>query len=102
MHTLVKQILLLSPDQQIDLIGEIFGSEFNVEIVRKLPDVASLEKTFQDNPYLIVVAGEGSEPGIVEAFLDESEDSSLKVLLDRKSTRLNSSHSQQSRMPSSA
>ena len=80
MHTLVKQILLLSPDQQIDLIGEIFGSEFNVEIVRKLPDVASLEKTFQDNPYLIVVAGEGSEPGIVEAFLDESEDSSLKVL----------------------
>ena len=37
---------------------------------------------------------------MARAYLDKYDDAAL--LLDRKSTRLNSSHSQQSRMPSSA
>ena len=38
----------------------------------------------------------------VKAINDLTDAATLAHLLDRKSTRLNSSHSQQSRMPSSA
>ena len=40
------------------------------------------------------------EPSLAESW--EADDSATDWTLDRKSTRLNSSHSQQSRMPSSA
>ena len=44
------------------------------------------------------------EPSIVngQLLLDITESQKVDGRLDRKSTRLNSSHSQQSRMPSSA
>ena len=38
----------------------------------------------------------------IKRFLDEGDKCKITLRLDRKSTRLNSSHSQQSRMPSSA
>ena len=38
----------------------------------------------------------------LEGFVDDNGDNIIPFKLDRKSTRLNSSHSQQSRMPSSA
>ena len=52
---------------------------------------------------VIVGMGRGAEAGILvrDAALLESA-GRMRAVLDRKSTRLNSSHSQQSRMPSSA
>ena len=61
-------------------------------------------------PYVVVVTTyPGASPDKVESTVTEPLESGLgtvngveNVTRDRKSTRLNSSHSQQSRMPSSA
>ena len=42
------------------------------------------------------------DPDIREVLRDRLESLGYRVLVDRKSTRLNSSHIQKSRMPSSA
>ena len=49
-----------------------------------------------------VVVKSGSKTKQVAMALPQSAVITKKIMLDRKSTRLNSSHSQQSRMPSSA
>ena len=48
------------------------------------------------------VAARETRPGTIVAAPRGFADDDRFFLLDRKSTRLNSSHSQQSRMPSSA
>ena len=61
-----------------------------------LPGVASAAMTEMDDAALADVSGEGWN---VTATVGGNE---VPILRDRKSTRLNSSHIQKSRMPSSA
>ena len=61
---------------------------------------AALQGVVQ-NGQLMAVGGFGL-CGIPEALIEAVKASGVKNLTDRKSTRLNSSHSEISRMPSSA
>ena len=74
--------------------GEKSPVEVSAEILATLRFRA--EDTFNDDLYGAVIT--------VPAYFDDAQRQATKdaAQLDRKSTRLNSSHSQQSRMPSSA
>ena len=50
----------------------------------------------------VTIKDGGASGTTVWSFTAPAAAGSISILLDRKSTRLNSSHSQQSRMPSSA
>ena len=70
------------------------------------PDVLQIQGKYQFQPELPFVPGSECA-GVVEAVGDgvtrfQVGDEVVAMAGDRKSTRLNSSHSQQSRMPSSA
>ena len=62
---------------------------------------APLVAQLKANPKTIVFT-EGNDPRILEAASKLLAEGVLKVVIDRKSTRLNSSHPNPSRMPSSA
>ena len=68
------------------------SSELRAHAARILKDTQRAEEVVQDALIKFMLAA----PEL------ESADHALGYLQDRKSTRLNSSHSQQSRMPSSA
>ena len=71
--------------------------------VTAAPFSCRLVKTFQMPTLeeLVELYGDDEIPG-GSSFLAGLDSRCLRNLVDRKSTRLNSSHSQQSRMPSSA
>ena len=54
----------------------------------------------EQDPRIVVLVGDLSESTMVHFFAERFPDRFIQV--DRKSTRLNSSHIQKSRMPSSA
>ena len=75
------------------------------EVVKYVPLERMLIET--DSPYLSPdpLRGKSNEPAnvkIVAESIAKIKTISFEEVADRKSTRLNSSHSQQSRMPSSA
>ena len=83
-----KGVGLAAPQIGVDLRLVIFGYSRNV----RYPEAPPVPPTVLINPVIEVLDG-----GRTEGW-----EGCLSVPGDRKSTRLNSSHSQQSRMPSSA
>ena len=82
----------------VDLDGAVAGRPVNAAIIRAIADAF---------PHIPLQVGGGiRDEETVEAYLDAGVQyviiGTRAVNEDRKSTRLNSSHSQQSRMPSSA
>ena len=84
------------------------GKGSTVATLRAILEAANLKVHCYTSPHLVKfherirVAGELiSEPGL-SALLEECEQANGAAPIDRKSTRLNSSHIQKSRMPSSA
>ena len=97
---------------QIESSRPIVKLCWNIDVIIPDPDyysnslidacIAFAPHLFSDCPELRNVAGEIGKRTRID-FTDHSQiPNSWSSLRDRKSTRLNSSHSQQSRMPSSA
>ena len=62
-----------------------------------------LDQLLREEPHYFCVSVKVKPTHNIKIYLDGDQGLSIeKCSLDRKSTRLNSSHSQQSRMPSSA
>ena len=105
---------------QAAVLSRIARSVVSIERFRTLADTARarLRKLGYDNVEVLLGDGLNGEPmrapydrivvtaaaeSVPKALVDQLADGGILLLpLDRKSTRLNSSHSQQSRMPSSA
>ena len=67
------------------------------------PAKKSIESHFSPNMELrTLLENAGKHSSLEKVFPKEFEEVAFHYVIDRKSTRLNSSHSQQSRMPSSA
>ena len=94
-------------------IGEAFACELTrrgkkfLPLTRKNLDYTRFDRLLeilrQTKPsFLINAAGYNGKPNVDACELDKAGTLAGNTLLDRKSTRLNSSHSAKTRMPSSA
>ena len=101
----IRHIVLQSPAdvaacfRLAERIGEVLVVSVPTELV-EAQSVDGLQPARIDIPAAAGGLGEADRDTIVELLMDEAAAS--RTVIDRKSTRLNSSHSQQSRMPSSA
>ena len=103
--------------QFCEKVLKVLKIKFETKIVsaHRTPDrMYQFARMAEKNGISVIVAGAGGSahlPGMIAALtsipvigvpIESKKLKGLDSLLDRKSTRLNSSHSQQSRMPSSA
>ena len=90
-------------------VGIVMGSDSDMPVMAKAADI--LEEL--GIPYEMTVISAHREPDVFFEYAKSAEEKGFKVIIagagmaahlpgDRKSTRLNSSHRSQSRMPSSA
>ena len=86
----MKKITIISYLFLITFAGSLFANEVNIFSARHYDSDVQLYEKF--------TAKTGIKVNVVSGKSGALE----KRIIDRKSTRLNSSHSQQSRMPSSA
>ena len=92
---LYEQVARMAVDRWSSLgeIALVVGATYPIELARVRAIVGDLP---------LLVPGIGAQGGDVEATVRAGRDSSGRGMIDRKSTRLNSSHEWISRMPSSA
>ena len=90
---------LMDYDKALELFEPVLGFEVHVELNTQT-------KMFSDAPNPAALGNVHAEPNTYITPVDLGLPGSLPVVneqaIDRKSTRLNSSHSDRSRMPSSA
>ena len=87
-----KKVLLIDGDEQANL-SLIFNATKHKETLFKLFITGEAVKPYEINPNLYIIPSDVRTSNINVQLAND---------VDRKSTRLNSSHSGQSRMPSSA
>ena len=80
-------------------IGDLIGNAGIQELSKRLPKIRK-----DKNIDFVIVNGENSAEGMgmTEKNFKDILAQNINVITDRKSTRLNSSHTDSSRMPSSA
>ena len=99
MATNIDKALYQAPQGIEDLMAQdAVGPEIEIEI----EDPESVTIGADGEPILRIEQGEDEEPDFSDNLAEHMSEEELHSIADRKSTRLNSSHSQQSRMPSSA
>ena len=98
-----KQAILNTARDRFEAPSE----QVNAQFVARLPAHLHRIKAFEDN-YLWMLQDPGSnlcwvvDPGDGKVLIEAAASRGLQIVGDRKSTRLNSSHVSESRMPSSA
>ena len=94
-HSAVLAGLQMRLNREVEVLP--VGADGRLDVNRVLQQVDT-----GAHPALVAVMAANNETGIIQPFQKLVKELRERMVPDRKSTRLNSSHSQQSRMPSSA